>query len=72
MANVGYLKKGERVPKGPHTLIEEITNRSQESAASGPNGTTIRINQMAFERQLEGLLAKFAGSDRPVYVRRLV
>lgn len=71
MASVVYLKKGERLPRRRHILIEEIANRSQESAAGGPNGTTLRISQMAFDRQLEGLLTKFAGSDLTIYVGKL-
>lgn len=71
MANVIYLGKGEKAPRDQRILIEEITDRSQETADSGPHGATLRIKKFDFERQLERCLAKFSDSALPIYVRRL-
>lgn len=72
MADIIYLQKGQKPPRGlRHLLIQEISDRSQATIESGPNGSRIRVNSFEFDAQLEGLLKKFSNVTEPIYVLRL-
>lgn len=71
MADVVYLKKGERVLRSPSVVvIEVVSDRSKESIESGSSGLRIRVNASNFKSILADLRKKAgATSAQTIYVK---
>jgi len=70
VAEVVYLKKGERIPRSRSAvLVEVVSERSQESAESGPNGLRTRVTVSNFKSMPEDLQKKVGvTSTQRIYV----
>jgi PP-loop superfamily ATP-utilizing enzyme len=66
-----YLKKGERAPRSKNlTVIEVVSDRSQEVIESGPNGVKLRVNKSNFESVLADLRKKASAQTQTlIYVK---
>jgi hypothetical protein len=71
MAEVVYLKKHERAPRVPGALlIQVVSDRSQESAESGPNGVKLRIRKSGYEATLADMMKEAYGTPmKVIYVK---